>query len=184
MLVRKSFEIGDQIRLLSGRQHVVERQLLDIGNHRPVLTDDLQFIDAQDLRGLEMNRLAHALNVIVEDVADGSLIDAHLTPQLREGLRQAALFQIADEPRSGEALAVHVWQRGEQRLAAGRAAITATLNFDKNTSAVHRRVHEALRLFAMAVQPDVATGRAGCWLALPVGFHKIVIAVIVRLDGP
>lgn len=72
----------------------------------------LEFIYPQDFRRLEHYRIFEAYYIVVEDMADGLVIDSHLPRQLRKGLGETMAFDVSHQAGGGQPFAIH----GRQRL--------------------------------------------------------------------
>lgn len=88
-------------------------------------------------------------------------------------------FDVLDHAGCGQSLAVHSWQRLEQRLATDLAAIPLAVNLDDHPLTVHWGVNVGLPLASVAIE-GAMTGGASRGRYAAFGFDLVMVAHVLR----
>lgn len=146
VLVPQVAEIGHQLGFGPAGADIEHGLALDVGDHGPVLADDLELVDTQHPRRPELGLGLDLLDEIVEDVADRLFVHGYFPGKGRKGLGEGLVADITHQTRRGLAFSIKVRHRLKQGLGAACTAIATALDEDHDGFAVRRCVLKRLFL--------------------------------------
>lgn len=137
--------------LLATREQVQQGALFQVGQDATITAVQVQLVDTQAARRLEAVPGRQELGLLLEDLADGLLVEARSIGHVGVGVVEGFLLDMSVKPAS-HAVTVHdLGQARSGGLVAGTAHIAAADHPQGDPLAVHRQVAIGALLLA---EPD------------------------------
>jgi hypothetical protein len=173
-------------RLQHGVDHVDERSVRDINEHRPLLLANGQLVDTQDDDGLRQVAPDSETNLFLADVPHRLVVDVHVSGDRAVALHHALFDDVVHEATGHSTLAVHGRKLLHRRRAAVPTLVSGDLGSNDQRLSERRNVLVIHDLGAVPVQPiDRSALRAVSRIGIVRGDgDRFVFLAFKRFHGP